>query len=127
MCVSGYDVGNVTIDKVCTTALEVDVGRVVIPDAAGGFKPDDVLGVATFARQFPDSIALEIEWLAYLLSILMDDVKKDVKNDVIVTSSGHYGAKNALFDHKNRYKIPKSARNCPKIGPKLGLIKFFKI
>ncbi len=56
----------------------------------------------------------------------LGDVKKDVKNDAIVTSSGHYGAKNALFDHKNRYKITKSAQNCPKIGLKLGLIKFFK-
>ena len=55
------------------------------------------------------------------------DVRKDVKIDVIMTSLGHYGAKNALFDHKNRYKITKSARNCPKIGLKLGLIKFFKI
>ena len=55
------------------------------------------------------------------------DVRKDVKIDVIMTSSGHYGAKNTLFDHKNRYKITKSARNCPKIGLKLGLIKVFKI
>ena len=57
----------------------------------------------------------------------LGDVKKGVKNDIIVTSSGRYGAKNALFDHKNLYKITKSAQNCPKTGLKLGLIKFFKI
>jgi len=38
----------------------------------------DVL--AAFARKHPESMALEIEWLVYSLSILMNDIKKEVKD-----------------------------------------------
>jgi len=37
----------------------------------------DVL--AAFAKKHPESMALEIEWLVHSLSILMNDIKKDVK------------------------------------------------
>ena len=63
-------------------------------------------------------------------STSLSDVKKGVKNDVIVTSSGQYRVKNALFEqnqNKNRYKIAKSDWTGPQIGLKLSLIKFFKI
>merc|ERR1719281_1623595 len=35
--------------------------------------------VSGFAEKFPESMALEIEWLVHPLSILMNDVKKEVK------------------------------------------------
>jgi len=35
--------------------------------------------IAAFAEQFPESVALEIEWLVHPLSVLMNDLKKDVK------------------------------------------------
>merc|ERR1719174_453247 len=35
--------------------------------------------VAAFAEQHPESVALEIEWLVHPLSVLMNDLKKDVK------------------------------------------------
>ena len=35
--------------------------------------------IATFAKQHPESMALEIEWLVHSLSILMNDIKKEVK------------------------------------------------
>jgi len=36
--------------------------------------------VRDFAKKFPESLALEIEWLVHPLSILMNDIKKDVKD-----------------------------------------------
>lgn len=35
--------------------------------------------IIDFANKFPESLALEIEWLVHPLSILMNDVKKEVK------------------------------------------------
>jgi elongation factor 3 len=35
--------------------------------------------IQDFASKFPESLALEIEWLVHPLSILMNDIKKDVK------------------------------------------------
>merc|ERR1719174_2156716 len=35
--------------------------------------------IAAFAEQHPESVALEIEWLVHPLSVLMNDLKKDVK------------------------------------------------
>jgi len=35
--------------------------------------------VEDFAKKHPESMALEIEWLAHLLSFLMNDIKKEVK------------------------------------------------
>jgi hypothetical protein len=32
--------------------------------------------LATFAKKYPESMALEIEWCVHLLSILMNDIKK---------------------------------------------------
>ena len=56
----------------------------------------------------------------------LDKVNKDVKNDVIVTSSGHYRAKIALFDNLIRHKIAKIDRICLAIEQKLNLIKYLK-
>merc|ERR1719238_925733 len=36
--------------------------------------------VRDFAKKYPESLALEIEWLVHPLSILMNDIKKDVKD-----------------------------------------------
>jgi len=36
--------------------------------------------LALFAKTYPESMALEIEWCVHLLSILMNDIKKDVKD-----------------------------------------------
>merc|ERR1719174_1459922 len=36
--------------------------------------------IAEFAAQHPESVALEIEWLVHPLSILMNDIKKEVKD-----------------------------------------------
>merc|ERR1719473_1889593 len=36
--------------------------------------------VAAFAKKFPESLALEIEWLVHPLSLLMNDVKKEGKD-----------------------------------------------
>jgi elongation factor 3 len=35
--------------------------------------------ITDFAKKFPESVALEIEWLVHPISILMNDIKKDVK------------------------------------------------
>jgi len=35
--------------------------------------------VFAYAKKYPESLALEIEWLVHPLSILMNDIKKDVK------------------------------------------------
>jgi len=35
--------------------------------------------VTTFAKKYPESLSLEIEWLVHPLSILMNDIKKEVK------------------------------------------------
>lgn len=36
--------------------------------------------ITGFANKYPESLALEIEWLVHPLSILMNDIKKDVKD-----------------------------------------------
>jgi len=36
--------------------------------------------ITDFAKSFPESLALEIEWLVHPLSILMNDIKKEVKD-----------------------------------------------
>jgi elongation factor 3 len=36
--------------------------------------------IKSFAKKFPESMALEIAWLVHPLSILMNDIKKDVKD-----------------------------------------------
>jgi elongation factor 3 len=41
--------------------------------------------VKDFATKYPESLALEIEWLVHPLSILMNDVKKDVKDKAKTT------------------------------------------
>jgi len=35
--------------------------------------------LAGFAGKYPGSMALEIEWCVHLLSILMNDIKKEVR------------------------------------------------
>merc|ERR1719238_1462566 len=35
--------------------------------------------VRDFAKKYPESLALEIEWIVHPLSVLMNDIKKDVK------------------------------------------------
>jgi len=37
--------------------------------------------IETFARKYPESMALEIEWIVDMLSFLMNDIKKDVKEN----------------------------------------------
>merc|ERR1719487_10050 len=62
-------------------------GSYVLPflkDALDSKAKPDVKVVAchvaeSFAKKHPESMALEIEWLVHLLSFLMNDVKKDVK------------------------------------------------
>ena len=56
----------------------------------------------------------------------LDDVIKGLIYDVIVTSSGLYGAKNANFGHLNCHKIVKNAPIKLKIGRKVARIVFFK-
>jgi len=38
--------------------------------------------IESFAKKHPESMALEIEWIVELLSFLMNDIKKDVKENL---------------------------------------------
>ena len=60
-------------------------------------------------------------------STSLSDVKKGVKNDIIMTSLAYYGVKNALFDKLNHYTIANNDLIEEKIGWEVSLIEFFMI
>jgi elongation factor 3 len=72
--------------------------------------------VAAFAQKHPQSMALEIEWCVHLLSILMNDIKKDVK-DKATTAMNHVsqcsGNKDLEKFTETIVKAQQSAKNVP--------------
>jgi len=59
----------------------------LIPKAKPEVKQVACEVLADFARQHPESMALEIEWCVHLLSILMNDIKKEVKQKAMIAMS----------------------------------------
>merc|ERR1719359_1276516 len=74
----------------------------------------DVL--AAFAKQHPESMALEIEWLVHSLSILMNDIKKEVKEKAkaaMINVSQCSGNKDLEKFTGTIVKAQESAKNVP--------------
>merc|ERR1719327_2418436 len=99
-------------------------GGYVLPflkDALDSKAKPDVKVVAchvaeSFAKKHPESMAMEIEWLVHLLSFLMNDVKKDVKQkatDAMVNVSQCSGNKDLEKFTSTIVKAQESAKNVP--------------
>merc|ERR1712159_920244 len=72
--------------------------------------------IRDFAKKFPESLALEIEWLVHPLSILMNDIKKDVKDkakDAMTAVSQCSGNKDLEKFTETIVKAQESAKNVP--------------
>jgi elongation factor 3 len=72
--------------------------------------------VTAFAKKYPESLSLEIEWLVHPLSILMNDIKKEVK-DKAKTAMTHVascsGNKDLEKFGSTIVKAQESAKNVP--------------
>jgi len=78
--------------------------------------------LAAFARQHPDSMALEIEWLVYSLSILMNDIKKEVKDKAkaaMINVTQCSGNKDLEKFTATIVKAQESAKNVPECVVKM--------
>jgi hypothetical protein len=72
--------------------------------------------IASFAKKYPSSMALEIEWLVHSLSILMNDIKKEVKDKAkaaMVNVSQCSGNKDLEKFTETIVKAQESAKNVP--------------
>merc|ERR1719327_2111119 len=99
-------------------------GGYVLPflkDALDSKAKPDVKVVAchvaeSFAKKHPESMAMEIEWLVHLLSFLMNDVKKDVKQkatDAMTAIALCSGNKDLEKFGSTIVKALESAKNVP--------------
>merc|ERR1719420_1130689 len=72
--------------------------------------------IADFAKMYPESMALEIEWCVHLLSILMNDVKKEVQEKAaaaMVSVSQCSGNKDLEKFTETIVKAQVAAKNVP--------------
>merc|ERR1719420_2001707 len=72
--------------------------------------------IADFAKTYPESMALEIEWCVHLLSILMNDVKKDVQEKAtaaMINVSQCSGNKDLEKFTQTIVKAQESTKNVP--------------
>merc|ERR1719420_1349233 len=72
--------------------------------------------IADFAKMYPESMALEIEWCVHLLSILMNDVKKDVQEKAtaaMINVSQCSGNKDLEKFTQTIVKAQESTKNVP--------------
>jgi hypothetical protein len=72
--------------------------------------------IRDFAKKFPESLALEIEWLVHPLSILMNDIKKDVKDkakDAMTAVASCSGNQDLQKFSATIVKAQEAAKNVP--------------
>jgi elongation factor 3 len=72
--------------------------------------------IRDFAKKFPESLALEIEWLVHPLSILMNDIKKDVKDkakDAMTAVTSCSGNQDLQKFSATIVKAQEAAKNVP--------------
>merc|ERR1719379_3128909 len=72
--------------------------------------------ITDFAKKFPESVALEIEWLVHPISILMNDIKKDVKDkakNAMTAVAGCSGNQDLEKFSSTIVKAQEAAKNVP--------------